>query len=192
MSKRFGRNQRRRAREALAAAQQEIDSRDRQIGGLREVRQMDRALLDQQARELREARDFARDVARAVGRSCVYAGVALPQSFHADRYEAATYGMRVALPPEIRHVDAFGSTVMLTVEQVRYEVIRLLDIQAVRDQLRGQMHFRVQLAGGVVGYAISEMALTRMPREELERRLVPEMAAAISRLLSEEVKKKFP
>jgi hypothetical protein len=96
------------------------------------------------------------------------------------------------LPPEIRHVDAFGSTVMLTVEQVRYEVIRLLDIQAVRDQLRGQMHFRVQLAGGVVGYAISEMALTRMPREELERRLVPEMAAAISRLLSEEVKKKFP
>lgn len=186
MSKRFGRNQRHRAREALATEQ--ANSKQR-IGELVSVLEMARTDLIEKGHRLREADDFARDVARAVGRSCVYAGVALPQSFSMDRYEAAKYGMRVVSPQEFRGIEEFSNT--MNVEQVRFEVVRLLDIQAVRDKLRSQMHFRVQLADNVVGYAISESALSFMTHKELERILVMEITEEIARALSTEIKKKF-
>jgi hypothetical protein len=54
--------------------------------------------------------------------------------------------------------------------------MRLLEVDAVRDAIRPQMHFRVQLREGDTAYALSDSAISRMSDYDLIRKIAPEMA----------------
>lgn len=178
MSQRFGRNQRRRAREAIQAAQEEVHA-------LRYALDVNNALIQEQGRKLREAEAFAREVARMVGREAVIAGV--PTQFDAGmpRDEALKYGIRTTPPRQFDNwIDAAD---VMSVQAVRYEILRLLDVRTIRDIMSQQMHVRVQLADLTTGYSMSEMALSRMTAREIAQRIAPEIAQH----LAEQLKKQY-
>lgn len=167
MSQRFGRNQRRRASEAIQAAQEEVHA-------LRYALDMNNALIQEQGRKLRDAEAFARDVACMVGREAVIAGV--PTKFDAGMPldEALKYGIRTTPPRQFDNwIDAVD---MMSVQAVRYEILRLLDVRTIRDIMRRQMHVRVQLADQTTRYSISEMALGRMTAKEIAKHISSEIA----------------
>lgn len=168
MSKRFGRNQRRRAREALASANSSIE-------GLRIGRTMDAGLLIDMGRRLRDADDFARAVGEMVGREAIIAGEPVDTGLTAYRID----GSMRALPNE--RVQARPSfDIPMSASNVRIEVLRLLDIKVIADSMSRQMHCHVTLDDKTIAYAISDSALLRMTRSELERRMVPEIARQLA------------
>lgn len=167
MSRRFGRNQRRRAREELAVQVARVAQLTESMG-------MDRELLKKQAAHLREAVDYAGEVAEMVGREAVIAGA--PTKLNGEVFD----GMRFAplAPPQ------FASfAVDMPVQYIRSETLRLLKMETVADRMRGQVHFRVTLADKVAGYTISESALQRMSEGEIERRVTPEIARFLVRAI---------
>ena len=68
-------------------------------------------------------------------------------------------------------------------EKLTYEVLRLLNMEAVRDRMSGHLHFHVELAGKGVTYGISERAIRDLTPEFLERRIAPEIAKLLVRYL---------
>jgi hypothetical protein len=170
MSKRFGRNQRRRAREALAAAEQ-------QIADLRLTIKMDRELLRSQSIQIAAANEFTREVAEIVGREAIIAGKPVRLDYEWDRKRN---GDRINIAPH-RPFTHLLSVESAPIEMVRYETLYLLDVEEIADVLRNQMHAHVTLADKTVGYAISESALRRMTEHELRRRLAPEIAHGLVR-----------
>lgn len=171
MSKRFGRNQRRRAREAIEAAQSEVQLLRRGID-------LNVALINEQRRKLDEARNFTKDIARIVGREAVIAGVPTMLDMPLPRDVALRSGIRVTPP---RHMEDLAMSLdVMDVQPIRHEILRLLDVRMVRDILSQQMHFRVELADQTTGYTISEMALERMTAQEIAQRIAPEIAQHLS------------
>lgn len=178
MSKRYGRNQRRRAREALAAAQERISN-------LVYSGAMDRALLGNVRAKLREAEDFQRDVAEIVGRHAVIAGVPTGLNLGRTTFRQAD-GWRVIAPRPLPSVEEMMRPNM-ELTAMRDEVLRLLDIELVADKLRGQMQAWVTIAGAEVCYGMTEAAFRDMTEPELMRRLVEPVA----RQLAAELKRRF-
>lgn len=175
MSRRFGRNQRRRAREAIAAAEGRIEN-------LSAALECDRALLASQRRKLGEAEAFQREVAEIVGREAIIAGKPVCLD-----YEFARYGDSIEFVPKqsFPAISLLNSVEHAHVERVRSETLHLLDVDVVADELRYQIHARVRLAGSQAGYAISASALRRMP----EKKLVPKIAEEIAVLLVRDLKR---
>lgn len=165
MSKRFGRNQKRRMREQIAQLEQSVE--------------MDRALLTRQSRKIGDYESFVQIVGEAVGREAVISGKpTLLKIGGGSRHE---FQMIPRQPPlSLECLDSgFEDTAA-----IRVEIMRLLNVKAIRDSLSRQMHVRVQFADGNVGYAMSDCAIDRMSEEELIRVIVPE----ISRLLMRQLK----
>jgi hypothetical protein len=177
MSRRYGRNQRRRAREALAAA-------DERIGNLETAMKMDRALLARQRGEIQRSEDFQREVAEIVGREAIIAGVPVRMSYSFQRY-----GDSIEFVPRqpFSAIALLNSVEHTHIKAVRRETLHLLDVDVVADQLRHQIQARVKLAGSQAGYAISTKALIRMPEKEL----VPRIAEEIAVLLVRDIKGKI-
>lgn len=178
MSRRFGRNQRRRAREAIAAAEQNIKK-------LQWATRMNLELLDLQRRKLRDAEDFQREVAEIVGRQAIIAGEPTSLNLGRTTFKQAD-GWRVIAPRPLPSIEELMAPTM-ALEPMRYEVLRLLDIELVADKMRGQMHAWVQIAGAEVCYAMTESAFRGMTDHELMHRLVE----PIARQLAMELKRRF-
>lgn len=159
MSRRFGRNQRRRAREALAASEQSISD-------LETAMTLDRALLRDQGRRLREYEYFQRDVVDLVGREAVIAGEPTTLDLKWDERDG----------DRIHHAPYQPLTMARIIDRswqdsyaVRDEVLRLLQVETVAEPMRQQVHARVTLADERVGYAISESALQRLSRDQIRK-----------------------
>lgn len=177
MSRRFGRNQRRRAREQIAHEQQ-------QSAALRVALEMDTAMLCLQSKKLREAEDYARQVASIVGREAVIAGE--PTNLDARFQGKDHYKVVRRVEPEL---IAFGGTVPDVVE-MRYETLRLLRIKKISDNVSMQIHMYVSLADKTSAYCISERALANMPPDMLvdflRERIADQMATLLVRELRPE------
>lgn len=164
MSRRFGRNQKRRMRAELAERQERITA-------LEEVMRMDRGLLEWQGRKMQELRDQLSDIASEVVHQSALVGVEhhLPHGFD---------GMRLVplMPPgEYSRAELWDKATVST-EKITYETLRLLDVKAVRDRFNGQLHCYVDLAGKTSAYGITESTIRGMSLEALTRRIVPELA----------------
>lgn len=171
MSKRFGRNQRRRAREALAAEVARVEA-------LEHARTMDAGLLAKQGRSLEELRARLAEVAYLVGHGSIIAG-------HPTELTGGFDGMRVVPKKPLAPFEMRGDVL----EAVTCEVLRLLEVDVVRDRFARWMHFRVQLSNARAAYGITESAIHGMPVDAIERLLLPQIAADLARLLAQELKR---
>jgi hypothetical protein len=159
MSRRYGRNQKRRARAEIAKLEQVAAE-------LQAGMEMDRGLLQFQAREINRQQSQLNDVARIMGTNFIGLQPALWK--FSDKHQPDYFRCRVN--------DG----------DVQMHVMRT-HIASAPDRPDYMMHFRVELAGEPVGYAISECALRDGPEDYVVRCIAEEMA----RLLMSELRKKF-
>lgn len=169
MSRRFGRNQRRRAREALA------DS-DKKIVQLQSGMMMDRALLSHQSEKIRKAEEFAREIADIVGRFSIIAGEPV-------RMAGVCFDRMQIYAKESQSYASYNSFDFSPTEFLRSETLRLLKIKAVSGIFKSKMHVMVTLADKTVGYCLTESALHGMSAEWIERRIAPEIARQLAQYL---------
>lgn len=171
MAQRFGRNQRRRARAQVATLQHEAENLQQALdmnnGLLRHVSEQNRALSE----AMREARFI-------LGPS-----VALPP-IESGPHPAP--GHDSFMHPIFERLDfaEFSRSAMTETTNVQIEHMHLL-LTSVQEQPRtGDVHCRVQLAGGEWAYAISGSSIVNLSSEMLERRLLPELTEQLARSIA--------
>lgn len=178
MSKRFGRNQKRRMREALHMAEL---AAEREYAG----RMMAEGIARDNSRKLAALRENMAEVVGRIGNYAIAEGI--PTTFQADwlaRNER--FNLPVHQPfPSIFDCLATGMHATATVHQ---EVMRVLDIQVVRDEMARDLHCRIEFDGIRLGYGISAHAVDKMGRAELVRRMTPEIALMLANELKGKVR----
>ncbi len=159
MSRRYGRNQKRRARAEIAKLEQRTTE-------LQTGMEMDRALLQSQGAKLSAQDARLKFVAKVLGTDFIGLEPALWK--FKDKHRPDYFRAHVNDGDVMRHT-------MRT------------QITSACDRPDYMVHFRVELAGEPVGYAISECALRDGPEDYIVRRISDEMA----QLLVGELRKKF-
>lgn len=164
MSRRFGRNQRRRAREALAAEQM-------RAGGIELALSQARRNEDAQASLARALGKCAQEVAAQVGRHALIAGEPSPFEFTLPcgqkKFSMVPHQPLMMMDPcDSLAIDA----------QLHHQTMNLLEVEAVRDHFSKQMHCMVRLAGKGAGYSISTAALQQGGRDQLVRTISGQIA----------------
>ncbi len=169
MSKRYGRNQRRRARERIAALEE---------GGRNKAAH----LLDvlEQLRRAEAVIDHARSV---LGHD-----VALPPVMRGDHPEPLGGDFRIA-DPSVR-MPAYWSgseSVPVTMEM---KILQMRELVAFieRQDLSRAVHFYVQLDDGRAAYAIDDRAFSSMRRDHLEATLRGPISQALAHHLADFLK----
>ncbi len=178
MSRRYGRNQRRRARERIAELEQQGANLNRALG-------MDRALMAKM-RERNRALGEIIDLVRKELPSYPL----LPVDERARDFSGMAQAMqrgepaRAVIPMPVPAFSAQESALVMEAECLHTEVVALLadtDLSAMRNQV----HMRVQLGREWAAYAISTSALQTMDPERLQDLLQREIAGALARSLVE-------
>lgn len=176
MSRRFGRNQRRRAREALAQADQAVLLE-------REGRYMAEAVARESSARARTLKELLGEFASRVGRYAIAEGV--PAKFTSD-WLGRQPNFRLPVMPELDVSAMFSIASMYDTVTICAEVMRVLDVQVVRDHMKRDMHVRLYFDEHRVGYALSDHAVRNMTRAELVGRITPEIATLLVDLLKKE------
>ena len=148
MSRRYGRNQKRRARE-------EIAQREQAIASLLTGMAQDRALLQRQRMDIAERDDQLKFVAKVLGTNFIGLRPALYE--FREKHQSDYF----------RHQVNGGDVLMHTMRT---------NITTAPDRPDYMVHFRATLMDEVVGYAISECALRDGPEDYIVRRISDEMA----------------
>lgn len=159
MSRRYGRNQKRRARE-------EIAQREQAIASLLTGMAQDRALLQRQRMDIAERDDQLKFVAKVLGTNFIGLRPALYE--FREKHQSDYF----------RHQVNGGDVLMHTMRTY---------VTSSPDRPDYMVHFRVELAGKSIGYAVSECALWDAPLDYLVRRISDEMALQ----LMDELRNKF-
>jgi hypothetical protein len=167
VSRRFGRNQRRRARDEVARLGQALSMES----GLREHIASER---DKLRFDLNEARRMLPAMSLALP-----PGVMQLRQSAQDRLEVQVF------PPVSRDMCAAGTSVRDT---IRVLPLRVMLAHCDRDQFAGMLHVRVRFADGQVAYAVTDESLRALGRHEdvaqfLAREMAPVLAQAISKEL---------
>lgn len=169
MSKRYGRNQKRRARERIAQ--------------LQSAYAREQGLLARISGQLRDAEDVIDHARSVLGND-----VALPPVMRGNHPEPLGGDFLMAEPPAIHVLSCIGDEAMpLTLEMKVIQMRQLLAGLEFQDY-RGALHFYVQLDDGRAAYAIDERAFAQMPREQLAATLHGPIAKALARLLADHLK----
>lgn len=163
MSRRFGRNQRRRLREELAKAT--TDKERYQAAWQRES-----GLLQHMREKNERALDTLQEIYEMVSRFSVMAPP--------EHVEVQNPKLGMAYLPDI-------TPDFLTSDQDTFRVITLHAVQAAvrEDRLRHALHATLSYNGEGVAYAISEEAILNAPesviRRRIEREIVPRLTAEL-------------
>lgn len=177
MSRRFGRNHRRRMREELAA-------KELAISGLSSAVAMDRALLKAQSAEIDSLKSWMDEVRDMVGRTAVAAGEPIDEGYVLPAGETS---YRVGVVPPMQFECSTLEMSMPERASIHVETMRLLQVKVVGDAIRAQTHCMVKLGTGEAAYTISDGALRRMTAEELENRFLPRVAEDLTRLIVRQI-----
>lgn len=157
MSRRFGRNQRRRAREALAQAVAENESQ--------------RRLADTQAEELRILND-AMDTARKV----LGHHIALPPTLWGDHPHALGEDFRVGPKPNLSYRGLATAAERPPAMFKAIEMRTLLGhVRKHHDRFSRDLHFYATLDSGAVAYCIAADTIYSTDRASLVERLAKEI-----------------
>lgn len=163
MSQRFGRNQRRRAREALASTQRALD--------------MANGLSNWQGARLRSLQTEIDEAKQMVG---PFSALFAPQASHVGGPEM----QRVSVDNLGPAADYdYSAPLKAQLQSVPLDVL-LVSVNA--DLFKEMLHADVVFAGERVAYSISRMALSSMPRE----RFVREASRSIAMHLDRELRKR--
>ena len=164
MSTRFGRNQKRRMREALLAGE------ELRKAGLRTISHM-RSLLE-------DRRLFLEYVLDIVGEESILNPE--PLDNRVQKYNV----------PKIvfRNFPRFSPDEG-TVACVQNVILNVLETRVVLDRLKGAIHVRTRLGNGDVAYALSDQAIAMMPTRQLAARLQQEISYQLANELAKELKR---
>ena len=164
MSTRFGRNQKRRMREALLAGE------ELRKAGLRTISHM-RSLLE-------DRRLFLEYVLDIVGEESILNPE--PLDNRVQKYNV----------PKIvfRNFPRFSPDEG-TVACVQNVILNVLETRVVLDRLKGAIHVRTRLGNGDVAYALSDQAIALMPTRQLAARLQQEISYQLANKLAKELKR---
>ena len=164
MSKRFGRNQKRRMREALLA------SEGLRKAGLQTISAMRSRLEDHQR--------FLEYVLEIVGEESI-----LNPEPPADRVQKYNFP-KIVFQSFPRFCPDEG-----TVACVQNVIANALETRVVLDRLKGAIHFRARLGNGDVVYALSDRAIAVMTTRQLAARLQQEISYQLANELAKELKR---
>lgn len=165
MSKRFGRNQRRRARERIA-----------ELERFRAMNQELALRMSAQNAELRQAITEARFI---LGQHCI----ALPPEYAGDHPHPLGNSFNAYAPERLELAVFERDSACMTHAQQLQRMHTLLVDDGRYDVVRSMLHFNVTLDSGVVTYCISDSALRNMDRSMLQRRLAHEIGRQMAKLL---------
>lgn len=160
MSRRFGRNQRRRMRE--------------QVASLQGAMEMDRGLLRHQSWQLDALRNEISRAKRMVGH---HSALFEPESMRLSGPKRGAIESYVSPPMDFAAVSDLRAD-SLTTTRIPLDVMLTRVDEGELDMCQ---HVRVQFGDGIWGYAISRAAMLRMPRRDLVEIVSKELAALIAR-----------
>lgn len=161
MSKRFGRNQRRRARERIAALEQ--------------ASQIDRELLKHVNKRRSELEKEINDAKRIVGRMSV---LFEPEARRLDGPARSPMHM-------FTHSAAMDEGQAFFHNQSQTVPLPVMLSMVNRDGLDMAIHCKVMFGDGQWGYAISEEAVLATPKDVLVERICQQLALTIGEQLAE-------
>ena len=174
MSKRFGRNQKRAMRLQISEAE---DMANR----LRESHLMAEGLISHMSDKLREADDYARQVAKMVDPMCII-------SRDPKTFEQVSEG-DFQLPKYSQALRHDFSEPIQEISKVRAITMHRLHVKSVIDDLNNQLHVRVSLKGKDAGYSISGEALRQAPKDFLVRRISQDVARHLVEIIKSDMTK---
>lgn len=161
MSKRFGRNQKRKARQAIDQANAWIANKDETIKLLLRTNDIQSKAID--------------DTVRVLGRRFF---TLPPDEMDLDyRLDRVRLPVMRELGP---YMTARNSDNIAKLSMALHEV-EIMRPETVRDELRRAVHFNVRYAGGRWGYAISDQAIRECPEDMLTQMISQELANYIAR-----------
>ncbi|WP_428398262.1 hypothetical protein [Marinobacter salarius] len=156
MSKRFGRNQKRRMREEIAAVSAERDS-------LREW-------LNQEIALGARNRQIVDETAQVLGRRFM---TLEPEVVEVQALDQLAHGWRAHFMPKLQPYDMTNATP--SYETMMEVLLPVLYGSVFADELGRHIHIRFTYAGQDVGYAIGLNSLRMLPPEAAARRISQEM-----------------
>lgn len=172
MSRRFGRNQRRRAREALAVEVQRTEQTARLA--------TDRLEMYRNAsRELDKLREFFAIVAQRVGRESILVGGEIEAEIEAPD----VHSFRVHMREEMSPFASLRGAPPTTVAKVQSQIMHRLEVKAVRDSFARQIVVRCYLGRAQAGIALSEIFIDRSTEHELQHRIAQELAQCLAQAI---------
>lgn len=168
MSKRYGRNQRRRHRQELAETKALAD-------GLRFKAQEGAAFARRYKADLDEAMHIIDRV-----RTLILDSVALPPEEKRTPFDGdhLVYSVR----PNIPLTYSLDTPISAVLRETRVNM-RRLECEGIPDSIRQQVHFMARLGNNKVAYAISDEAIMNMPEHLLVDLLINEMAREMVRVV---------
>lgn len=175
MSKRFGRNQKRRLKQQLALASAQVQASEFSIQKLQEIRK-------RQLNEIYSLKGQLDQVAHILGH--YFAGFQEPPTEKAP-FSSDTAHYKMAIPSgmiyEVRPFDPTNADEPLNHTETPIQMNAMLAklTPAQTGELRAKVHCRIEYRDGVWAYGISEEAL-RLPREVLARNIAREMSIVIA------------
>lgn len=176
MSGRFGRNQRRRAREEIAAIAMVAKQQENAARRCRDD-------LNQARQEAEHLRAHMASIASRLSRYAVAASV--PVKFETDFLERCPQ-FRMTVQPDLgRSLSSWKTEPAMTDACIYQEIMRVLTVDCIRQSMNRDMHCLLSFDGHDIGYAISDHALRNMTDAELTMKIGP----AITSLLVLEISK---
>lgn len=165
MSKRFGRNQKRRMRQEIEA--------------LGERRTQDRRTIDNLYSRVDDHRRFLEYALELVGPDSIL-------NPEPRMVETSGYGDQTRVPVYREPLNIWDDRAVAKVESI---LVHALNTEVVKSALRPAMHFRARLRGGEVAYALTDEAIATMSTRHLEaflhehiaRQLAHELALVLKR-----------
>lgn len=162
MSKRFGRNQKRRMRDELA--------------GLREAYQRESALVSWQGAKLRQTEDTVRGMIEAIESVCRHSSILPPKIFHGGPVVPPRFRVRSRHPFPALDYFAGNSEIRSPLSGASVDLYALrLFVEKHYQDFTLSVHLQYEGKDGAA-YMISERALKSMPEEELIKRFAPRIA----------------
>lgn len=165
MSKRFGRNQKRRMRQEIEA-----------LGVLREH---DKRAIDNLRSRLDHHRWFLEYALELVGPDSIL-------NPEPRMVETSGYGDQTRVPVYRGPLNIWHDRTVANVESI---LVHALNTEVVKSVLRPAMHFRARLRGGEVAYALTDEAIAMMSTQRLEAVLHEHIARQLAHRLAMELKR---
>ena len=159
MSKRFGRNQKRRMR-------QEIEALD-------VLRKRDKLAIDNLRSRVEDHRGFLEYILDLVGQDSILNPEPRQISWSGDGAQ-----IRIHLPDH--PINIWSSSV----EFVQTTIVNALETRVVLDRMRGSLHFLVSMRNGDVAYSLTNEAIATMSTQQLTTVLHKHIARQLARQLA--------
>ena len=165
MSKRFGRNQKRRMRQEIQA--------------LGERRTQDRRTIDNLHSRVYDHRGFLEYILDLVGQDSILNPEPRQLSWLGD-------GDQLRIPLPGYPLNIWNSS---SVEYVQTTIVNALGTRVFLDRMRGSLHFLASMRNGDVAYALTDEAIATMSTQQLTAVLHKHIARQLARQLALELKR---